>query len=235
MFPKYVFKLFDPSPPLNVRIREIGVLPTVQPGATKKWHPTIQSTIKLGMPGVRSYILNKLAEDKAIIATTAVDFLSWIQDNDEWAQDLFLQCIQILAFRRSPLSHDEAHQLSSTMVNAVALARERVRSLFYNPNYWKVRIANTLCRAANHHCSDGVFLAMAKQMSISVKPSEPGSEPSPEPDLLQIAVNSMCAACGRRSADLVKQHAILEIRKSLGNSDETETQDPNPPSKLCSK
>ncbi|CAE6469788.1 hypothetical protein ACGC1H_000278 [Rhizoctonia solani] len=203
--------------------KEIGVLPIVQSGDTQKWHPVIRGTIELGMPGVRKHILNKLAEDKTIVENKAVGFLSWIQDNDKDLEKLLFECIRVLAYRRSPLSAEEARGLSGTRANQVALARERVRSLFYNPNYWKVRIPNTLCRAEKH-CSDEVFLAMTKHMSISVQSSKSG----PQTDLLQVAIDSMCTVCSNRYAESVKQHANLEIRRCLGIK-ETEDLDPTPP------
>ncbi|KAG8739713.1 hypothetical protein FRC11_000577, partial [Ceratobasidium sp. 423] len=194
--------------------KEIGVLPTIQPGQTKEWDLVIRGTIDLFMPGIRAYIVKKLAKDRAIVAAKPVDFLSWIQDSDKELEELLLECIRIVAYRRSPLSRNEAKDLSGTRANQVALARERIRSLFYNPNYWKVRIPNTLCRAASQHCSDGVFLAMAKQMTISAESNEPG--PATEPDLLQIAVDSMCTVCSCKYAESVEQNANLEIKKCLG-------------------
>ncbi|KAG8685074.1 hypothetical protein FRC11_011162, partial [Ceratobasidium sp. 423] len=194
--------------------KEIGVLPNVQPGQIQKWVPVIRGTIELVMPGIRVYILKKLAEDRPTVAAKAVDFLSWIQDNDDKGlEELLFECILVIAYRRSPLSHDEAMCLSGMRANQVALARERIRSLFYNPNYWKVRIPDTIFCAASHHCSDGVFLAMAKQMTISTKSNKPG--PATEPDLLQVAVDSMCTVCSRKYAESVKQNANLEIKKCL--------------------
>ncbi|CAE6421334.1 unnamed protein product [Rhizoctonia solani] len=208
--------------------REIGVIPIVRPGDTKTWHPVIRGTIELGMPGVRKHILNKLAEDKTTVEDKAADFLFWIQDDDQDLKKLLFECIRVLAYRRSPLSTEEALGLSGTRVNEVAVARERVRSLFYNPNYWKVRIPNTLCRAAKHHCSDEVFLAMTKQMSISVQSNKSG----PQTNLLQIAIDSMCTVCSTRYAESIKQHADLEIRKCLEGTNETEDSNSNSSNKV---
>ncbi|CAE6506616.1 unnamed protein product [Rhizoctonia solani] len=195
--------------------KEIGVLPAVHAGQTQQWDPVIRGTNDLFIPGIRVYIVKKLAEDKTIVAAKAIDFLAWIQDRDKELEDLLLECIRIVVYRRSPLTHKEAVGLSGSRANLVAVARERIRSLFYNPNYWKAQIPNTLCRAPSRHCSDGVFLAMAKQMSISTKPINPGPGPATEPDLLQIAVDSMCALCSRKYAESVKQNIDLEIKKCL--------------------
>jgi hypothetical protein len=171
------------------------------------------------MPGVRKYILNKLAEGKTLVAAEAVEYLSLIEEfSDEDSEELQLQCIQVLAYRLSPLSRLEALGLSSTMTSAVALARERVRLLFYNPNYWKVRISNALCPAVNQHCSDGVFSAMTRQMSNSTNLSKSG----PEPNLIQVALDGMCTACRSRYALSVKRHVDLEIKKCLGEASKIE-------------
>ncbi|CAE6461953.1 unnamed protein product [Rhizoctonia solani] len=202
--------------------REIGVVPIIQPGNIENWGPIIRDTEALGMRGVRKYILNKLAEDKTLVTTKAVDFLSWMDFDDKEPGELLLQCIQVLAYRHSPLSPLEAVGLSGTMANAVALARERVRSLFYNPNYWKAQIPNSRCLSLDPRCSDGVFLAMTRQMSKSTE----WNKPAPEPDLMQAALDSMCSMCRGRYASSVKQHADLEIKKCLRSTDGIE--DPSP-------
>ncbi|CAE6437623.1 unnamed protein product [Rhizoctonia solani] len=193
---------------------EVGVMPIIQPGDIKKWRPVVNGTVELGMQGAREYILNKLVEDKAVVTANAPLFLSWIQDSDEGLKELLLGCIQVLAYRQSPLSHDEARNLSGERANMVALARERVRSLFYNPNYWKVRVPGTLCRATTHHCSEGIFRAMTTQMT-----STKSSKLSPEPvSLFRLVEDTMCTACRGRYADSIKQHANLEIKRCLESS-----------------
>ncbi|CAE6423702.1 unnamed protein product [Rhizoctonia solani] len=203
--------------------KEIGILPVIQSGNADKWSSIIHTTIELDMPGIRSYTLNKLAEDRDFVAANPIKFLTWIQDGDKGQEKLLIECIQAVAYRRSPLSREEAQDLSGTRANQVALARERIRSLFYNPNYWKVRIPNTLCLATSQHCSDGVFLAMTKQMSISAQSMKLGSESN----LLQIAVDSMCAICRAKYAESLKQHANIEIVKCLGLTNEKKVSGPN--------
>ncbi|KAH7332548.1 hypothetical protein B0J17DRAFT_709594 [Rhizoctonia solani] len=146
-------------------------IPLSESGDANKWCRIIHATIELDMPSIRSYILNKLAEDKAFVSAHLIELLTWIQDKDQEQEKLLIESIQILVYRRSPLARKEA----------------------------------------------GIYQSIKS---------------GPESNILQIAVDSMCAVCRVNYAASLKQHANLEFVKYLGLTDGKKVSGPKCPNSV---
>lgn len=172
--------------------RELAVFPSVLVKELDIWEPVLQATASLQIDSVRKYILSKLLHDKPNIPSEAARLLGIAYQYDETPEDLKLECVRVIVYRRQPLSPTEGATLGGETTARLMSVRERLQHSFLSATFLPII-------PVGHGCTQKTTCQEVINQLIIVNIIQPKPKRvSPNgPDIFHIAEDSeMCGICG---------------------------------------
>lgn len=194
--------------------RKLGVFPKVLIKELDTWELVLEATTALQMDSARKYILSRLRDDMSNISSNAARLLSIIMRYDETPEELMLECLRTIIYRRRPLSLAEATVLGMDSTMTIMNTRERLRSLFFSDKLYKDIPTSENCYEGD--CSKSIYQGIVQTL-VEKPPSKPRRSNS---DIFDIDIeNHACYACCHDWSELVgefkRDKLDTEIRACL--------------------
>ncbi|KAB5590579.1 hypothetical protein CTheo_5974 [Ceratobasidium theobromae] len=165
------------------------------------------------MDSIRGHLLSKFEYDRQNIPRMAARLLGVIMRYKETPNNLKLQCLHVLAFRRMPILPTEAPALGIEVMAQVALIRERVRTLMLSPNtFWAPIPTHYLCSDPSRgHCPPLIHEGILNNLRMDPVSAEKLQDDS---SIFEIAEdNRLCPQCHPIRSELASHF----MRKELGD------------------
>lgn len=169
----------------------MGEFPVILVKELDIWEPVLRATITLQMDSTRKYILSKLANDRPNIPSKAIPLLRLAIHYDEAPENLKLECLRTLAYRRKSISRQESTALGEEATYMVMLVRERVRGCFFSNQLLENIDVSASCKNPVA-CRDAIYQQLACNLSSesAIKSDRDKS------DIFRMSrVDGLCSSC----------------------------------------
>lgn len=141
----------------------MGELPTVRIQDLDAWEPVLEATLALQMADIRAHIISKFKSDTTAIPSEAIRLLTWVMRPEIECNELKLDCIRALVYRRLPITSSEAAVLGTKTTSEIMYIREQVRT-FLSARTTPITISAIYC-TTRKDCEEKILKAIIQNMT----------------------------------------------------------------------